>query len=107
MSGFTTWMRPTETRPQVTVREVIERFKNHLGVQSVAAISDKAGFNITIENRQSGIEEDYPRTSYQAITPDYFRTMGISLLEGRNFTESDSFEAPRVVIISESLAKKS
>jgi putative ABC transport system permease protein len=106
VSGFTTWARPTGSRPQVTVRELVERLQNHMGIQSVAAISDKASFNITIENRQSGVEEDYPRSSYQAITPDYFRTMGIPLREGRSFTESDAFETPRVVILSESLAKQ-
>lgn len=106
VSGFTTWIRPTATRPQVTVREVIERLKNHLGVKSVAAISDKAGFNITVENRQSGMEEDYPRVSYQGVTPDYFRAMGIPLLEGHSFAESDAFETPRVAILSESMAKR-
>jgi putative ABC transport system permease protein len=106
VSGFTTWVRPTATRPQVTVLELMERLKNQPGVQSVAAVSDKAGFQITIENRQTGIEEDYPRTSFQGITPDYFRAMGIPMLRGRTFTESDTLEVPRVAILSESMAKK-
>ncbi|HEY7547849.1 MAG TPA: ABC transporter permease, partial [Blastocatellia bacterium] len=83
ISGFTTWVRPTGTRPQVTLRELIERLKNQPGIESVAAVSDKASFQITVENRQTGVEEDYPRTSFQGITPDYFRAMGIPLLDGR------------------------
>jgi putative ABC transport system permease protein len=106
VSGFTTWVRPTETRPQVTIRELIERLKNQPGVQSVAAVSDKAGFQITIENHQTGVEEDYPRTSFQGITSDYFRTMGIPMLGGRTFTDSDALEAPRVAILTESLARR-
>ncbi len=106
ISGFTTWVRPTETRPQVTIRELIERMKNQPGAQSVAAASDKASFNITIENRQTGAEEDYPRASFHGITSDYFHAMGISLLDGRTVSESDTLESPRVAIISESLAKR-
>src|SRR5205085_163497 len=39
ISGFTTWMRPTTTRPQVILRELIERLQARPGVQSVAAIN--------------------------------------------------------------------
>jgi putative ABC transport system permease protein len=106
VSGFTTWVRPTETRPQVTLRELIERLNNQPGVQSVAAVSDKAGFQLTIENRQTGAEDDYPRTSFQGITADYFRAMGIPMLQGRTVAESDALDTPRVAIITESLAKR-
>ncbi|MGH9935829.1 MAG: ABC transporter permease, partial [Blastocatellia bacterium] len=97
-SGFTTWVRATETRPQVTIRELIERLKNQPGVQSAGAASDSAGMQITVEGRQTGVEEDYPRTHFQGVTPDYFRAMGIPLLRGRAFTESDALETPRVAI---------
>jgi hypothetical protein len=55
VSGFTTWIRPTETRPQVTLRELIERLQNQPEVQWVAATSDKAGIQITIDGHQSGV----------------------------------------------------
>ncbi len=106
VSGFTTWVRATETRPQVTVRELVERLKYQPGVQSVGAVSDQAGFQITVENRQTGVEEDYPRTSFQGVTSDYFRAMGIRMLQGRTFTESDVLDVPRVAILTESLAKR-
>jgi putative ABC transport system permease protein len=106
VSGFSTWVRATETRPQVTLRELIERLKGQPGVQAVGAVSDKAGFQLTIENHQTGVEADYPRTSSQAVTPDYFRAMGITLLRGRTVAETDTLEAPRVAVISESLAKR-
>jgi putative ABC transport system permease protein len=90
----------------VTIRELIERLKTQPGAQAVAAASDKAGFQITIENRQTGVEEDHPRTSFQGVTADYFRAMGIPMLRGRTFTESDSLEAPRVAILTETLARR-
>lgn len=42
----------------------------------------------------------------QFITSDYFRTMGIPLRSGREFSERDGADAPQVVIISESLARR-
>jgi putative ABC transport system permease protein len=106
VSGFTSWVRATETRPQVTLRELIGILENQPGVQTVAAVSDKAGMQITLENRQTGNEEDYPRTSFQGVTGDYFRAMGIPLLQGRTFSESDTLESPRVAILTEALAKR-
>ena len=106
VSGFTGWVRPTETRPQVTIRELMERLKNQPGVQSVGAASDKAGFQITVENRQTGVEEDYPRVSFQGVSPGYFRAMGIPMLRGRDFTESDELLVPRVTVLTESLARR-
>ena len=106
VSGFTTWVRATETRPQVTVRELLGRLQNQPGVQAVAAVSDKAGMSITVEGRQTGHEEDYPRASFQCITPDYFHALGLPLLRGRPVSESDTLEAPRVAILSELMAKR-
>ncbi|MFN0084133.1 MAG: ABC transporter permease [Blastocatellia bacterium] len=106
VSGFTTWVRATETRPQVTVRELIGRLQNQPGVRAVAAVSDKAGISITVEGRQSGREEDYPRSSFQAVTPDYFRAMGIPLLRGRTVSESDTLDVPRVAIVSDALSRR-
>ncbi len=40
-----------------------------------------------------------------AISPDYFRTMGIPLVSGREFTERDNSSAPGVVVLSQSVAR--
>jgi putative ABC transport system permease protein len=52
------------------------------------------------------VEEDYPRTSFQGVTSDYFRALGVPMLRGRTFNESDALEVPRVAILSEALAKR-
>jgi putative ABC transport system permease protein len=49
--------------------------------------------------------EDRLSTNYRIVTPDYFRTMAIPLVDGRNFTESDDTEHPLVAIVSAILAK--
>ena len=47
-----------------------------------------------------------PPTIYDSVSPSYFRTMRIPLLAGRTFTESDKVDAPPVVVLSASTAKK-
>jgi putative ABC transport system permease protein len=46
-----------------------------------------------------------PRTGNIASQPGYFRTLGIPLMKGRDFTDRDSQDAPPVAIINESLAR--
>lgn len=43
---------------------------------------------------------------YMIVSPSYFRTLGIPLLAGRAFTEGDRDAAPKVAIISRSLAQE-
>lgn len=50
--------------------------------------------------------ERNPRVNYEAITPDYFRAMGIPVLRGRAFSRSDTAGAAQVVIVSEGLARR-
>src|SRR5262249_3764819 len=41
-----------------------------------------------------------------SVSPDYFRTMGMRLITGREFTERDNENSPNVVIISEATARR-
>jgi predicted permease len=53
------------------------------------------------------VEPDTDNNSrYNAIGPEYFEVMGIPMLAGREFTTSDTREAPRVAIVNETFAKK-
>jgi putative ABC transport system permease protein len=47
-----------------------------------------------------------PSLNYYAVTPDYFRAMGIRLVRGRVFTPQDDPRAPRVAIINETMARQ-
>jgi len=50
-------------------------------------------------------EGQRPEARIRPVTPGYFRTVGIPLLQGREFDERDAADGPGVVIINESLAR--
>src|SRR5437899_7207924 len=52
-------------------------------------------------NKNDGIPVDILR-----VAPDYFQTMGIPLLRGRDFISSEGVEGSGVAIINEALAKR-
>jgi putative ABC transport system permease protein len=53
-----------------------------------------------------GHEEKRDWVDLTGISPDYFRTLGIPLMQGRDFARSDTATAPGVAIVSASLAHK-
>jgi predicted permease len=47
-----------------------------------------------------------PQANVRMATPGYFETLGLRLIAGREFSAQDTVDAPRVVIINESLARR-
>jgi putative ABC transport system permease protein len=47
-----------------------------------------------------------PSVQHTVVTPGYFRTMGITLLAGRDFNDSDTANGPDITVIDERLAKQ-
>jgi putative ABC transport system permease protein len=93
------------------VNALLDRVKALPGVQaagvthSMPLVGDYVlGFNI--EGRPAIAPSDLPSTNYYAVTPDYFRAMGIRLIRGRTFTPQDDAKAPRVAIINETMARQ-
>ena len=113
VSGFTTWVRPTATRPQVPLRVLIERLRTLPGVQAVGAGSRllrrenrPPAQPIAIFGRPTLKPEEQPTAEFKGITPDWLRALGARVLRGRDFSESDALEAPGVVLINETLARR-
>lgn len=50
--------------------------------------------------------QDMSSCYYDSVTPGYFAAMGIPLVAGRDFSETDTDKAPPVAIVNEALAKK-
>ena len=94
-----------------TFHDFLERVRSVPGVQSAALTEivplsqddmDRGPFLIP-EKPGSDV---VPSADYRDISPEYFQTMRIPLLQGRSFSESDDRKHPRVVIIDQTLARE-
>ena len=56
------------------------------------------------ETRKNGLDDW--RAKFRLVSPGYFETLGVPIVQGRDFRDSDKDGAERVVIVSQSLAQK-
>jgi putative ABC transport system permease protein len=80
------------------------------GVVSVGAVGHlpfhgNAGRSFQIEGRPPAAPGHLPGASYSVACPNYFRTMGIPILKGREFTPQDTVSAPGAIVINEAMAR--
>jgi putative ABC transport system permease protein len=47
-----------------------------------------------------------PQAVFNVVTPDYFKTLQVPIVRGRDFTDADRLDAPFVALINEQLAKE-
>lgn len=60
----------------------------------------------TVEGKPVLNPNDVPITGHRVVTPDYLRLLGVRLTRGRLLLESDTADAPRVVVITEELGRQ-
>ncbi|MDQ3175201.1 MAG: ABC transporter permease [Acidobacteriota bacterium] len=101
-----------ETQRAFFYQELVQRVRSLPGVESAAAVNylPLGGSNSSNSFLVEGIPDPPPGQEfvgrYRTCTPDYFRTMGISVMKGRTFTDQDKPGAPLVIIINEAMAQK-
>lgn len=59
----------------------------------------------TLEHRTWSPDERRPEVTIDSVSPDYFRTLGVPLVAGRDFTPFDREGSERVVLVNESFAR--
>jgi predicted permease len=77
-----------------------------VGTAEIATLTgDDEGTNITAEG---GIQlpEDLQHVNYVSVSSEYFSTLGIPLLSGREFTDADGAKSPKVAVASEEMVKR-
>ena len=81
------------------------------GVVSVGAVGHlpfegNAGRGFQVEGQPPAEPGNMPGANYSVACPNYFRTMGIPILKGREFTQQDTLHSPAVIVINETMARK-
>ena len=98
----------------LTYDRLFERLQGLPGVVSAAGASrppfaGAMGMQFKIEGRpapEPGPQGSAMNTAYMPVTPNYFATVRIPVLQGRDFSASDTASAPLVVIISKAMAQR-
>ncbi len=96
-------------------RQLFERVEDEIaavpGVTSVVAAivpvlaGDNWGNSLVVEGFEAGPDTN-TNASFNGVGPGYFKTMGIPLMMGREFTRADAFGAPKVAIVNQAFIKK-
>jgi len=101
-----------EERGRLFYRELLRRMSALPGVESASLASavplDFGGTSSTsldIAGYVPGRQEEVV-VEYFIVGPDYFRTMGIPLVEGRDFTLRDDADAPLALVVNERMASR-
>jgi predicted permease len=88
----------------------LDRLRSLPGVESasiarVVPLNDNMvnGIDVRVDSSPQTVHVNF-KTNY--VAPDYFRTMDIALLQGRDFNGGDTRTAPRVAIINENAARQ-
>jgi putative ABC transport system permease protein len=102
-------MRIASQNNREYLRRLQEELQSAPGVKSVAfassvPLSSTWGRSLTVEGYPVPALKDAPSIFHTVVTPGYFQTLGIRLLQGRDFNEHD-FNT-KIVVVSESLARK-
>jgi predicted permease len=101
---------PLEERRNIYAR-LIERAESVPGVRGASLsfgglLSDNMwGNRITVEGRTAPADEP-ERTFANSITPRYFQVLGMQMLRGRPFSDTDRANAPPVAIVNETFARQ-
>jgi putative ABC transport system permease protein len=100
-----TYRYPSATQQALFFRNLLERVERIPGVKAAGARSNTRIFFLP-QGMAPPAPGQEPTSDYDYVTPDYFRAMGIRLVQGREFSASDSEGAPPVAILSEIVAHR-
>ncbi len=107
---------PFQEREEAVIQhfysDLLDRAKALPGVEDAAAIESLplAGglgtWSIRVEGEGTSTIGDAPGSWFQQITPAFFSTMGIEVVDGRAFTRQDAAGARPVVIVNEAYVRE-
>jgi putative ABC transport system permease protein len=64
------------------------------------------GFQFSADGHVSASGEEDPRAQFRTVSPGFFAALGVPLIAGRDFNDSDRKDGEKVVIVSQSVAQR-
>jgi predicted permease len=113
IAADTDMVRYTPERGRQFWEDALARVKSIPGVRAAALVSPRLPFDVNynqttikIDGKAYGPDERGEVVANVAVSPEYFDTMGIAVLEGRVFDDRDREGAPLVAVINEAMARR-
>ena len=103
---------PDGKRQTAFYQRVLEGMQQRGEIQSAAVLFPNpiAGANangtFTVEGHPIPARKDRPFTAIASVSDDYFRTLGIAMIQGRTFAPQDRDPAPAVAIVNATFVRK-
>jgi predicted permease len=101
-----------EARGQQFYRQLTERVESLPGVESAAVTSyiplslNYNSRNVFVEGKPAERGDNAPLAMNASAGPDYFKTMGTPIVQGREFTEQDQEKSEKVAIVNETFVRR-
>jgi len=92
--------------------QLLDQVRSLPGIRSAGMISfvpltrSSVYFSFAVEGRANPGDMDLPQAIYRVVSPGYFETMAIALLQGRHFSTRDNESAPPVAIVNRTMAER-
>ncbi|HEX3154350.1 MAG TPA: ADOP family duplicated permease, partial [Candidatus Angelobacter sp.] len=94
-----------EVQRRVSTLPGVEHVSSGFGVPWRDGRALSISFTFSVEGARREKDED-ARARFRSVSPGFFETLGVPMLEGRDFRDSDREGSERVVIISRSVAQR-
>ncbi len=106
------WVKyDTDDSRRAYFRHLLDRLGRQPGIENAALsltfpLNDSEPFNLSVVVDRGRPPAVGPAADFRLASPDYFRTIGMSLLRGRVFTARDSADSRPVAIVNLSMARR-
>lgn len=101
---------PRWPRNQAFMRSVLASLDATPGVESAALAGanplDRGFTNSFVVVGREAEGKDWPELPMRLVTPGYFATVGVPIVEGRGLRDSDDVDAPRVAVVNQAMVKR-
>jgi predicted permease len=92
--------------------QVLAAVRGVPGVSSVATVTGlplrytSDGMNFSLVGRTYPDPSKRPPTDFQSVSPDYFKTFGVDIVQGRSFTPQDNASGVRVAVVNQEFVRR-